>query len=295
MLQECLDQLQINPAGCYVDCTFGRGGHTAEILARLDSNGRVFALDRDAEAIEYGKRTIADPRLNLIHAKFSRLEEIALDLDIGAAIDGILIDLGVSSPQLDQATRGFSFQHDGPLDMRMDASAGQSAAEWLANATEETLVSVLRDYGEERHARKIARFIVEDREKYPITTTNQLAELTRRAIPYANRQRIHPATRTFQALRIVVNDELNEISSVLEQALQVMRVGARLVVIAFHSLEDRIVKRFFRDMSKTDTPENPGVRKFQLPFRKPLRPSEAEQTVNIRSRSARLRVIERVA
>ena len=295
MLQECLTQLQINPGGCYVDCTFGRGGHSARILQRLDSNGRLIALDRDEEAIDYGKRTITDTRLNLIHAKFSQLEEIASNLDINAMIDGILIDLGVSSPQLDQAARGFSFQQDGPLDMRMDTSVGQSAADWLADAEEQTLVTVLRDFGEERHARKIARFIVEDREKHPITTTKQLADLARRAIPYANRQRIHPATRTFQALRIVVNDELKEISSVLEQALRVMSVGARLVVIAFHSLEDRIVKRFFRDMSKTAASEHSDAGLFRLPFRKPLRPSEHEQSLNARARSARLRVIERVA
>ena len=178
--------------------------------------------------------------------------------------------------------------------MRMDPSTGQSAADWLATAREDSIATVLREFGEERHAKRIARFIVEDRETEAITTTVQLADLARRAIPYANRQRIHPATRTFQALRIAVNEELKEVSEVLQQALAVMRIGARLVVIAFHSLEDRIVKRFFRDACKPHDDESGTTKKFNLPFRKPLRPDESEQQNNPRARSARLRVIERL-
>ena len=294
MLRECLEQLQVKPDGCYVDCTFGRGGHTQAILECLGPHGRLFALDRDPSAIAYGQETLNDSRLKLVQARFSQLEKIASAEAIKGAVDGILIDLGVSSPQLDNAERGFSFQHDGPLDMRMDPSTGQSAADWLATAREDSIATVLREFGEERHAKRIARFIVEDRETEAITTTVQLADLARRAIPYANRQRIHPATRTFQALRIAVNEELKEVSEVLQQALAVMRIGARLVVIAFHSLEDRIVKRFFRDACKPHDDESGTTKKFNLPFRKPLRPDESEQQNNPRARSARLRVIERL-
>ena len=294
MLRECLEQLQVKPDGCYVDCTFGRGGHTQAILECLGPHGRLFALDRDPSAIAYGQETLNDSRLKLVQARFSQLEKIASAEAIKGAVDGILIDLGVSSPQLDNAERGFSFQHDGPLDMRMDPSTGQSAADWLATAREDSIATVLREFGEERHAKRIARFIVEDRETEAITTTVQLADLARRAIPYANRQRIHPATRTFQALRIAVNEELKEVSEVLQQALAVMRIGARLVVIAFHSLEDRIVKRFFRDVCKPHDDESGTTKKFNLPFRKPLRPDESEQQNNPRARSARLRVIERL-
>lgn len=295
MLRECLEQLQIKPDGCYVDCTFGRGGHTKAILECLGPRGRLFALDRDPSAIAYGQKNLHDSRLKLIQARFSQLEKICSAEVINGAVDGILIDLGVSSPQLDDAERGFSFQQDGPLDMRMDPSTGQSAADWLATAREDSIVTVLREFGEERHAKRIARFIVEDRESEAITTTAQLADLTRRAIPYANRQRIHPATRTFQALRIAVNEELKEVSEVLQQALAVMSIGARLVVIAFHSLEDRIVKRFFRDVCKPQDSDLVAVKRFHLPFRKPLRPDESEQQSNPRARSARLRVIERLA
>ena len=294
MLQECLEQLQIKPDGCYVDCTFGRGGHSTAILECLSPRGRMIALDRDPAAIAYGEEALNDSRLKLVQTKFSELQNIASSNGVSGEIDGILIDLGVSSPQLDEAERGFSFQHEGPLDMRMDPSSGQSAAEWLASAREENIVTVLREFGEERHAKRVARYIVEDRETQPITTTTQLADLARRAIPHANRQRIHPATRTFQALRIMVNDELKEISAVLEQALQVMAIGARLVVIAFHSLEDRIVKRFFRNVCKPQDFDQAEAKKFQLPFRKPLRPRESEQLINPRARSARLRVIERL-
>ena len=296
MLEQCLEQLRIKPSGCYVDCTFGRGGHTTGILQQLNSDGRVIALDRDPQAIEFGRENLSDPRLSLCHAKFSELEKIANDLNLNASIDGILVDLGVSSPQLDNAERGFSFQHDGPLDMRMDYSTGQSAADWLARAKEQEIIECLREYGEERHAKRVARFIVEDREKEPIETTLQLANLVKRAVPRANRQRIHPATRTFQALRIVVNQELEEISKLLEQGVRLLASGGRMVVIAFHSLEDRIVKRFFRDACRQQPSEQPvGKHQFQLPFRKPLRPDEDEERINARARSAKLRVIERTA
>ena len=296
MLEQCIEQLNIKPGGCYVDCTFGRGGHSTGILEHLNGNGRVIAIDRDPQAIEFGRRNIPDPRVTFRHAKFSQLEHIADELQIDRNIDGILVDLGVSSPQLDTAERGFSFQQDGPLDMRMDTSTGQPAADWLARAKEEEIIECLREFGEERHAKRVARFIVEDRETEPIETTLQLAALVKRAIPRANRQRIHPATRTFQALRILVNQELEEITKLLEQAVRLLAEGGRMVVIAFHSLEDRIVKRFFRDISRETSLQQPlDNRRFQLPFRKPLRPDESEERTNARARSARLRVIERTA
>ena len=295
LLRETLDELNIKPDGCYIDCTFGRGGHTGEILKRLNANGRVVALDCDPAAVAHGEISLKDSRLTLLQTRFSQLENIVNELQLSGQIDGILLDLGVSSPQLDRAERGFSFQQDGPLDMRMDPSTGQTVAEWLASAREDEIAQVLRDLGEERHAKRIARYIAEDRDKKAITSTVQLADIVRRAIPRANRQRIHPATRTFQALRIFINNELDEIASVLEQALRVLRVGGRLVVIAFHSLEDRIVKRFFRAACGYQQAEEGATMKFRLPFRKPLRPDEAEQESNIRARSARLRVIERVA
>ncbi|MEM7465719.1 MAG: 16S rRNA (cytosine(1402)-N(4))-methyltransferase RsmH [Pseudomonadota bacterium] len=293
MLLESLECLNIRPDGCYVDCTFGRGGHTTEILKRLNTEGRVVAIDRDPDAIDFGRETFTDSRLCLQHARFSELEAIAKDRGIHGSIDGVLVDLGVSSPQLDSPTRGFSFQSDGPLDMRMDPSQGLSAAQWLSQASEPDIVSCLRDFGEERHAKKIARYIVEDRETQAIETTSQLAALVKRAVPKANRQRIHPATRTFQALRILVNEELQEVSALLAQALRVINLGARVVVIAFHSLEDRIVKRFFRDTCANQ--HDASANQFKLPFRKPLRPAEEEQSQNSRARSARLRVIERTA
>ncbi len=295
MLDETLVQLNVQPEGRYVDCTFGRGGHSAAILANLGDKGTLFAIDRDPSAIQYGRESFSDPRLHLVHGKFSDIEEVFGDFAVAEGVDGIFADLGVSSPQLDSADRGFSFQLDGPLDMRMDPSVGISAAQWLREADEQSISDCLRDFGEERHARRVARFIVEDRVADPLETTSQLADLCRRAIPKANRQRIHPATRTFQALRIIVNNELKEISILLERAIELLKVGARLVVIAFHSLEDRIVKRFFRDACRQDYDAPAAARRYQLPFRKPLRPTEDEQHLNPRARSARLRVLERVA
>lgn len=295
MLDEALEQLHVKPEGSYVDCTFGRGGHSAAILRNLGDKGTLFAIDRDPSAIQYGHENFPDPRLRLVHAKFSEINEVFGEIAAEGGVDGIFADLGVSSPQLDSADRGFSFQLDGPLDMRMDPSTGISAAQWLREADEQSIICCLRDFGEERHAKRVARFIVEDRVTEPLETTSQLADLCRRAIPNANRQRIHPATRTFQALRIIVNNELKEISVFLERAIELLKVGARLVVIAFHSLEDRIVKRFFRDACRQDYDAPPTARRYQLPFRKPLRPSEDEQNLNPRARSARLRVLERLA
>jgi len=295
MLQETLSQLNIQPAGCYVDCTFGRGGHSSAILEQLGSKGRLIAIDRDPSAITFGRENFSDPRLALVHAKFSELPRIATEHGIAGNIDGIFVDLGVSSPQLDSADRGFSFQSEGPLDMRMDPTTGLSAAQWLRQADEQTIIDCLRTFGEERHAKRVARYIVEDRVAEPLETTVQLADLVRRAIPKANRQRIHPATRTFQALRIAVNDELQEVTTLLEDALALLSIGARVVVIAFHSLEDRIVKRFFRDTCRIDHEAIELGPQFRLPFRKPMRPTESEEQSNPRARSARLRVLERVA
>ena len=295
MLQETIMQLNIQPAGCYVDCTFGRGGHSTAILSHLNADGKLFAIDRDPSAIKHGTANFSEPRLQFVHARFSELGTIAQKFNIVGKIDGIFVDLGVSSPQLDSADRGFSFQSDGPLDMRMDPTSGISAAQWLHEADEQTIIDCLRDFGEERHAKRVARYIVEDRVTEPLETTTQLADLVRRAIPKANRQRIHPATRTFQALRIIVNDELEEIKILLEHAIELLKVGARLVVIAFHSLEDRIVKRFFRDSCRIDHDAAEPDRRYRLPFRKPLRPTDEEAQLNPRARSARLRVLERIA
>lgn len=288
-------QLNVQAGGSYIDCTFGRGGHSGAILSNLGERGTLLALDRDPSAIEYGREKFSDARLHLVHAKFSDIEEVSRKLPMIDGVDGIFADLGVSSPQLDSAERGFSFQLDGPLDMRMDPSSGISAAQWLREADEQSIIDCLREFGEERHAKRVARFIIEDRVTEPLETTSQLADLCRRAIPKANRQRIHPATRTFQALRIIVNDELREVSVFLERAINMLKVGARLVVIAFHSLEDRIVKRFFRDACREAYDAPASTRLYKLPFRKPLRPSEVEQQTNPRARSARLRVLERIA
>jgi 16S rRNA (cytosine1402-N4)-methyltransferase len=301
LLHEAVEALVGNPAGVYVDGTFGRGGHSREILRHLGPTGRLIAIDKDEEA-EREARVLAteDDRFAFERASFAELPSILSRLGVDA-IDGILLDLGVSSPQLDVAERGFSFLRDGPLDMRMDRSRGESAAEWLQRAEVSEIESVLREYGEERFARRIAAAIVRAREESPITRTAQLAAVVSEAHPRWEKHH-HPATRSFQAIRIRVNRELDDLDDLLEAALPLLRAGARLVVISFHSLEDRRVKQYLRRMSRPP----------QLPRGIPLRDSETarpplrllgkarragaeEIAANPRARSAIMRCAERVA
>jgi 16S rRNA (cytosine1402-N4)-methyltransferase len=302
MYAEVLQQLAIKQDGIYLDCTFGRGGHSQGILNLLGPGGQLLAVDRDSDAInsDYAQVMLTDQRFKLKHSCFSELESIVKNASLAGKIDGILLDLGVSSPQLDNPERGFSFLRDGPLDMRMDGNAGVSAEQWLASVDEKDLVKVLFDYGEERFARRIARAIVEKRAQSPIKTTRQLTELIEDAVPVREKHK-HPATRTFQAIRIEINRELDELKAVLQQSARVLRQGGRLVVISFHSLEDRIVKRFIRDESGAKY--NPGrlpikevdIAKGVLKARgKALKAGKQEISQNPRARSAIMRVAERV-
>lgn len=298
LLEEAVEALAVRPDGTYVDATFGRGGHSRAILARLGGQGRLIALDRDLQAVEAG-RQIADPRFELIHAPFSALAEVAQGCGV-VQVDGVLLDLGVSSPQLDEAGRGMSFRFDAPLDMRMDTSCGMTAAQWLATAETSEIRGVLRDYGEERFADAIAKAIVAARAERPVETTRQLAALVEKAVRTREPGQ-HPATRSFQALRIFINQELEELSLVLPQAASLLAPGGRLAVIAFHSLEDRIVKRFLRDESRPpQLPSRLPIRASEMPQprlkleSKPIRPSDAEVAANPRARSAILRVAQRM-
>ncbi|MBK8063645.1 MAG: 16S rRNA (cytosine(1402)-N(4))-methyltransferase RsmH [Betaproteobacteria bacterium] len=298
LLNEAIEALDVRPDGVYLDATFGRGGHSRAILARLGPRGRLIALDRDPQAVAEAQR-IGDARFSISHAAFSRLGEVLDGLQAGA-LHGALFDLGVSSPQLDEAARGFSFRADGPLDMRMDPTRGESAAEWLARANESDIREVIKDYGEERFAKQIATAIVAARATQPLGRTRQLADLVGEAVRTREAGQ-DPATRTFQALRIFVNRELEEVSLSLPQAAARLAPGGRLAVIAFHSLEDRIVKRFMRAASSTDLPRGLPLREAELP-QAPLalvgraqRPGDAETADNPRARSATLRVAERTA
>jgi 16S rRNA (cytosine1402-N4)-methyltransferase len=294
LLAESLEALAIRPDGTYVDGTFGRGGHSRAILSRLGQSGRLIALDRDPAA-EEAARTIADARFTFFRIAFSRLNEV-----LAAPVDGMLFDLGVSSPQLDDAARGFSFRHDGPLDMRMDPTRGESAADFLAQAEEQQLREVIRDYGEERFAKQIAAAIVAARGGEPLVRTRQLADLVAKAVRTREPGQ-DPATRTFQALRIHVNRELEEVSLMLPQAIGGLAEGGRLAVISFHSLEDRIVKRFLQAQARPDVPRRLPLRASEMPvpsiriLGRPQRASEQETRRNPRARSAILRVAERTA
>ena len=297
LLNEAVEALNVCDAGIYVDCTFGRGGHSRLILARLGPDGRLVALDRDPDAVK-AAAAIADPRFGIVHGAFGRITELLARVGI-TRVRGILLDLGISSPQLDQAERGFSFRHDAPLDMRMDITQGPTAADWLATAAESEIREVIRNYGEERFAKQIAAAIVAARARGPLGTTRQLAALVAEAIP-TREPRQDPATRTFQAIRIHVNQELEELSVALPQCVELLEPGGRLVVISFHSLEDRIVKRFLREQSRADTmPPRLAVRARDLPeprmrvVGKARRPSDAEVAINPRARSAIMRVGER--
>ena len=299
LLGPVLDGLKIKPGGCYVDGTFGRGGHSREILKHLGSDGRLIAIDRDPQAIASAPTSLTeDPRFELVRGEIAKLETIIDERGLVGHVDGLLFDLGVSSPQLDEADRGFSFMRDGPLDMRMDPDSGTSASEWLATVDERELKHVLRKFGEENNAGRIARAIIAARDEAPISRTAQLARIVEEASPRRG-QKIHPATKTFQAIRIAVNGELEQLEAVLSQSVRVMRTGARLCVISFHSLEDRIVKRFIRDASR-ETEQYRGMPdvppEFQPRLRvvgKAIRATEEEIELNRRARSAHLRVAER--
>ena len=302
LFDEALQQLNIKPNGIYLDCTFGRGGHSSGILQQLGETGKLVAFDRDADAITSpeAKTLLLDSRLSLHHGNFTDLAAVTSQLGYSGKVDGILMDLGVSSPQLDNAERGFSFLRDGPLDMRMDTSRGLSAASYLAQVDEQVLTKVLFEYGEERFARRIANAIVNRRQQQPILTTLALAKLIEDSVPFRDKFK-HPATRSFQAIRIEINQELEQIKTSLQQALSALAPKGRLVVIAFHSLEDRIVKRFIRDESGRKS--NPGklpikeqdIEQGQLiKIGKSIRAQPEELKNNPRARSAVMRVAEKI-
>lgn len=298
LLHESLHGLRIKAEGIYIDCTFGRGGHSHVLLEKLSDQGKLYALDQDPSAIECAQQKFgSDGRVKIIHQTFANLEQVGRDNDLLAKVDGIFFDLGVSSPQLDEAMRGFSFSHDGPLDMRMNTSAGITAAEWLAKVSIKEFVGVLREFGEERLAKKIASRVLEQQQISAITTTKQLAEIVKTCYP-TNYQGIHPATRTFQAIRIAINEELHALQLGLEAAFDLLNGGGRLAVISFHSLEDRMVKRFIRDTKQEDLlpklPVMPEVKDHLKSVGKLIRPSEEELEMNPRCRSARLRISEKV-
>ncbi len=299
LLDEALESLNIRPSGIYIDATFGRGGHSRAILQQLDAKGRLIAFDQDLEAVAFAKQQFADePRLSIEHCNFNQVADVIEQYDLKEKIDGVLMDLGVSSPQLDDAERGFSFLRSGPLDMRMDTSQGETARQWLARVKPADLINVLKRYGEEKFAKRIATAIVETRAEREITETGDLAEIISNAIPVKEKHK-HPATRSFQAIRIYINEELRAVEQGLQGAVSVLAKGGRLSVISFHSLEDRIVKRFMRDISsRPKLPAGLPVMEadIEVPYRlagKPVVAGEQELKVNPRARSARLRVLER--
>ena len=300
LLGPVLDGLDIRKDGVYVDATFGRGGHSRAILERLDAAGRLIAIDRDPQAIASAPDMLTnDPRFVLVRSDFAELATCMEERGLTRRVDGLLFDLGVSSPQLDEAERGFSFTRDGPLDMRMDPDAGVSAAAWLQSVEENDLRQVLRRFGEERDAARIASAIVTGRQNAPIETTGQLAQIVASVVPAHSRKK-HPATKTFQAIRIFINNELEQIEAVLLQSLDVLKKGGRLCVISFHSLEDRIVKRFMRDASR-EAEQYRGMPDVPAEYRPKLRligkaiaATSDEIAANVRARSARLRIAERL-
>ncbi len=298
LLEEAVESLAIKADGVYMDATFGRGGHSRRILSALGEKGRLVAVDRDPQAIAAGA-AINDPRFRLVHRAFGEIAEAAHEAGVND-VDGILFDIGVSSPQIDDGGRGFSFRHDAPLDMRMDTTQGETAAEWLARAEIRDITEVIRDYGEERFAFQIAKKVVAARLEQPIVTTAQFAALVRAAVRTREPGQ-DAATRSFQALRIHINQELGQLEVALPQALELLKPGGRLVVISFHSLEDRIVKNFMRRQSSADDlPKNLPLRADQLPkpklrlVGKAIKPSAAEVAANPRARSAVMRVAEKL-
>ncbi len=300
LLDEAVQGLNIHASGCYVDGTFGRGGHSRLILEQLDADGHLLAFDKDPQAIATAEKEFSqDSRFSIAQASFAELEAVANQYGWVGDVDGVLLDLGVSSPQVDDAARGFSFQNDGPLDMRMDPAQGLSAAQWLADADEKDIARVLKEYGEERFAKRIARAIINAREETPIQTTKQLASIVAAANPKWEKGK-DPSTRSFQAIRIFINSELDDLEQCLQQAVNILKPGGRLVVISFHSLEDRIVKRFIRAMEKgKQLPIDLPVMHVQVNSKlrrigKAIKASPEEIKRNARSRSAIMRIAERV-
>lgn len=300
MSTEVLSGLAIVADGYYIDCTFGRGGHSAQILQKLGPKGRLMAIDQDPSAIRVAQSApfINEPRFIIKFASFKNLLNLVKEQGWIGQVNGVLMDLGVSSPQLDNPTRGFSFRLEGPLDMRMNPQVGESAATWLNQADADEIAQVLREYGEERFSRRIAHAIVNARQEKPLTTTVQLAEIITKAVPFREPNK-HPATRSFQAIRIFINQELEVLSEALNQSLELLKVGGRLVVISFHSLEDRIVKHFMQQHAQGDVPIKIPLRDHQIIRRlrivsRLIRPSLTEIHINPRARSARLRIAEKL-
>lgn len=302
LLNEAVDALVQDASGFYVDGTFGRGGHSALVLEQLASDGTLMGIDKDPQAISHAHERFAEEsRFSIAHGSFAQLQQFVTDRGMQGKVDGILLDLGVSSPQLDDASRGFSFLNDGPLDMRMDTTSGESAADWIARADEKEIADVIYTYGEERFSRRMAKAIVAKREESPITTTGQLSKIIAEANPAWERGK-NPATRAFQGIRIHINRELEDLEACLDQALDMLKVGGRLVVISFHSLEDRIVKRFIRHHVKGDEhlPRGIPVTNEMLKIRlknvgKAVKAGADETSDNVRARSAVMRVAEKVA
>ena len=301
LYEEALRALNIRSGGRYLDTTFGRGGHSRGVLESLGEAGRLFAMDKDPRAADIAaKDSVEEPRLVFRKGSFADMDEFLLDEGVYGDLDGVFMDLGVSSPQLDSPERGFSFSHDGPLDMRMDTTAGVTARQWINAAVQADIAKTLRVYGEERYAGRIARAIVEARTESEITTTFELAEIIRAAIPNWERGK-DPATRSFQALRIEINQELKDLEMGLEHSIHALRPGGRLVVISFHSLEDRIVKHFMRGLSRPAAQPRrmpPSLVEFHADLKimgKPLRPQDSEIIANPRARSAIMRVAEKLA
>ncbi len=298
LLEEAVSSLRIREDGIYLDATFGRGGHSRAIMSRLTEQGRLFTLDKDPQAVAAGVEEWGDdPRFSIVQGSFAEIDRLAREWQIERNLDGIFLDLGVSSPQLDDPERGFSFMRDGPLDMRMDPTKGVSAAEWLADTPEREMSRVFWEFGEERYARRIARSIVKARQQQRLETTTQLAQLIETTI--GNREKKHPATRCFQAIRIAVNNELGDLAAGLEASIRQLRPGGRLVVISFHSLEDRLVKRTFREAVRPgkvlrNIPEHPDWSPRLKLIGKAIRASEQETSANPRARSATMRVAEKI-
>ena len=301
LLKEAVDALVTRRDGLYVDGTFGRGGHAREILDRLAPEGRLLVIDKDPEAIAVAQgMQVIDSRLLVSQGSFADMRRVLVEQVGAASVAGVLLDLGVSSPQLDDATRGFSFTNDGPLDMRMDPQSGRSAAQWLAEAGEEEIANVLYEFGEERHSRRMARAIVAARRERPITRTLQLADIVKQANPAWEKHK-HPATRAFQGIRIFINQELDDLRRVLGEILELLEVGGRMVVISFHSLEDRLVKQFMRKQADGDDfpPSLPVTRDMLKPrlklIGKAVKAGAEALEDNIRARSAVMRVAEKIA
>ena len=297
LLHEAVDNLITDPDGIYIDATFGRGSHSRAILEKLSPRGQLLAFDQDKDAIDYAHSKMQDKRFYIYHTSFTHIAAVVSDLAYNQQISGILFDLGVSSPQLDNPQRGFSFSKNAPLDMRMDTTRGITAGDWINSISEKDLAEVLWQYGEERFSRRIAKAIITQRQLKPISTTVELAELIKANIPGAEKYDRHPATRSFQAIRIAVNDELNALRQGLQAALDCLKITGRLAVISFHSLEDRIVKQFLQMQAKG--PELPRGLPIQSSFQPKIallgkiKPSQRELQINPRARSAILRLAEK--